>query len=534
LSSVVQPESANSISPRRAALTLLGAWLVLDVLFNVRYPAPEPVGWYLLPSLDATALLGVILAWRGRRFPRPAVIAIAVLVVIVRLFRFGDGVVVRYFNRPLSLAFDLPLSGEIVRLLDATVARGPLLVGVPLAVAILTGIGYVAVQSIRAAERALGALPRPMLPAIVAVTALGSLLVPAHPDRIGLFGSSIVPRLAREVRLAASLGHYRAATAAAIDRRQLPRGNLEKLGGASVFLFLVESYGAAALERPDLAARMSPVYDRIESRLAGFHVASGLLDSPTYAGRSWLAQETLLTGVRAADRVADALVQERRPETLATFFRRAGYRTVFAQPANRYRNITRWSYDFEATYSGWDFDYRGPSFRWANMPDQYVVDFIHRREVSRAPVLIAYALQSSHAPWSEQPPVIEDWSRIGDGHVYATLPAARFPVTWLTLARGGEAYVRSLEYDLEVLARYTATFVPENALVIILGDHQPVAELTRWSPSAAVPVHVISRRRELVEPFLARGYRPGLRPSLSGASIGMETFLSTFLADFSR
>jgi hypothetical protein len=70
--------------------------------------------------------------------------------------------------------------------------------------------------------------------------------------------------------------------------------------------------------------------------------------------------------------------------------------------------------------------------------------------------------------------------------------------------------------------------------VIILGDHQPLAELTRWSPSAAVPVHVISRRRELVEPFLARGYRPGLRPSLSGARAGMETFLSSFLRDFSR
>jgi hypothetical protein len=41
----------------RTILRLLGAWTLLDLLCNVRFPGPEPALWYLLPSLDATALL---------------------------------------------------------------------------------------------------------------------------------------------------------------------------------------------------------------------------------------------------------------------------------------------------------------------------------------------------------------------------------------------------------------------------------------------------------------------------------------------
>jgi hypothetical protein len=41
----------------RGTLRLLGAWTLLDQHCNVRFPGLEPPLWYLLPSLDATALL---------------------------------------------------------------------------------------------------------------------------------------------------------------------------------------------------------------------------------------------------------------------------------------------------------------------------------------------------------------------------------------------------------------------------------------------------------------------------------------------
>jgi hypothetical protein len=304
-----------------------------------------------------------------------------------------------------------------------------------------------------------------------------------------------------------------------------------------VLVFLIESYGAVVVDEPDHARRIGPVYDAATAALQGhgFTVASGLLGSPTYAGRSWLAHTTLTTGVRTTDVVTDGLVQARRPATLARFFHDAGYRTVLVQPANHYRELQRWLYDFDVVYSGWDFDYRGPAYRWADMPDQYAIDFIHRKEVvaARGPLLAMYTLITSHAPWSDQPPIVADWSRIGDGALYHALPVARFPIGWTNLADAAGAYDESIAYDLDVIVDYVNRTVGDRALVIVLGDHQPVAEVTRFSPSTAIPVHVMSRDPGLVAPFRARGYSPGMRPNRTAPPPGMETFLPDLLADFS-
>jgi hypothetical protein len=516
------------------ALTL--AWTALDILFNVTFPGPEPFGWYLLPSIDATVLLGICALVR---LPGPALALVGVLVVVVRLFRFGDGLTHRYFNQPLSLALDLPLADELPRLLVATAPRPLLLAGLVLALASLVGLGWLAARAVRVAEGALRErAARRVFAGVVAVAVLGSLFAGASERRLGLFGRSAVPRLARELAFAASLDGHRAAEVRKVAEVQKGLGgrhDLARLRGAPVLIFLVESYGATVLDQ--YPALIESSYARLEARLgrAGFHVASGLLDSPTYAGRSWLAQQTLLTGVRTTDRVGDAVVQAARPRTMARIFGEAGYRSVLVMPANRYRGIPRWLYDFDSAYQGWDFDYHGPAFGWASMPDQYVVGVVHREVLAGppGPVLIVYALQSSHAPWREQPPLVADWAQLGDGSIFNTLPARRFDVHWTSLAQAGTAYVRSVEYDLEVLVGYLEAFSLGDALVVIAGDHQPVAEVTRFSPSRAVPVHVISRRADLVTPFLSREYVPGMRPPAGAPARGMETFLQGFLEDFS-
>jgi hypothetical protein len=96
------------------------------------------------------------------------------------------------------------------------------------------------------------------------------------------------------------------------------------------------------------------------------------------------------------------------------------------------------------------------------------------------------------------------------------------------------AYGDALLYDLEVLRRYLADRVKDDTLVIILGDHQPPGGVTGNSNGHGVPLHVMSRRRSLVEPFVARGYANGLRPSGVAPRQGLETFLFSFLRDFSE
>ena len=512
-------------------------WTALNVVFNLRYPGPETWWSPFLPSVDATLLLAACAAWAfaGRRIPAALTVALASSRSPSDSFASGMAHA-PLLQSPLDLAYDLATSPEMVRLLDSTVPRPIWIAGAIAAVLVLIGIGFLVAVILRRAGTYFSDRRGRIIFAATAALALAlSALVP--PDghrglRAGAFGPSLAPVAVRQVRGLATLDRRRADALAEIRRsdaglRRAARG-LGRLRGAHLFLFLVESYGATVLERPDLARDIEPVYDATARVLAGagFDVASGLLSSPTYAGRSHLAQETLATGVRATDRVIDSLVQQERPTTMARIFRDAGYRTVLVQPGTTHRYLYRWPYDFEQVYSAWDLDYRGPSYGWAPMPDQYTLDFVQRREVARArvPLLLEYALVSSHAPWSDQPPIVTDWDAIGTGASSRACRPFTFRSAGPTSPTRGGAYVHAISYDLQILAQYIVRFVPGDSLVIVLGDHQPVAEVTRWSESHAVPIHVISRNRALVDAFRARGYRSGMHPAL-GEAPGLETLL---------
>ena len=85
---------------------------------------------------------------------------------------------------------------------------------------------------------------------------------------------------------------------------------------------------------------------------------------------------------------------------------------------------------FEQKYYLWNFDYVGPKYAQATMPDEYVLDFMGRHEVTSAerPLLIQYVLVSSHAPRSDLPPLVDDWSRVRNGAIYNQLETTHFPI----------------------------------------------------------------------------------------------------------
>jgi hypothetical protein len=104
---------------------------------------------------------------------------------------------------------------------------------------------------------------------------------------------------------------------------------------------------------------------------------------------------------------------------------------------------------------------------------------------------------------------------------------------WPDLTNASEGYVAAIRYDLTVIAAFIRQYVQKDALIVVLGDHQPNVQLTGKQQPWLVPVHVISRNAELLNPFQKRGFRPGLIPRQPPPHHGMESFLFHFLADFS-
>ena len=539
---------ASAFERARPTLAFVALWLLLDMLSNARYPAEEPAFWYLTPSTDVIViflcfvLLGQ-LEWRLSRGVRWLLVA---WLFVVRFVRFGDGIQQRFYAQPFNLYTDLKLVPELGRFAYSTLKWWQFGSLVLASSALLVGFFWGSNAALRYAEKYLRDAKHSYVFGSLAVSGFVLTLLVGHaPQNAALyrsgFAASAVPRLGHELRFLFQIYWRKADQARAIARTAEQFASeptdLAKLGGKSVHLILIESYGQTVLERPLFVAAMRDTFDSFESELdaRGYSMVSNVLDSPTYGGHSWLAHATLDTGIRTENQLEYEVVCAEKPKAIAQFFRDAGYRTVLAGPGTT-RPWPKGDFlGFEHKYYLWNFEYAGPSYAWATMPDQYVLDFIARRELAAAsePLFIQYILVSSHASWSDLPPLVDDWSKIENGAIYRTLETRHFPVVWPNFAQASEPYIESVRYDFQVLQRYLADFVKDDSLVIILGDHQPVADVNGHSPSHGVPIHVLSRAPALLEPFAARGYTKGMRPHPTGKRRGLDTFLPDFLADFS-
>ena len=140
---------------------------------------------------------------------------------------------------------------------------------------------------------------------------------------------------------------------------------------------------------------------------------------------------------------------------------------------------------------------------------------------------------SSHAPWTPVLPMIP-WDLVGDGSAFDPYRQEGHPPEelWVDIEQLRRDYARSLDYSLHAATGFAERTVDSGTLLILLGDHQAAPWVT-GAVGAAVPVHVISRDPELVEPFLAWGFRPGPLPDPAAPAPGMDAFRDWFVRAFS-
>jgi hypothetical protein len=198
------------------------------------------------------------------------------------------------------------------------------------------------------------------------------------------------------------------------DRFGATPGNrlLTGLRGKDVLVVFVESYGRVAVQDSSIAPRVDAVLERGDEQLrsAGFSSRSAFLESPTFGGLSWLAHATLQAGLRVdAQRRYNQLVDSDRL-TLASAFRRAGWRTVGVMPANH----RDWPdgpgfYRYGKIYDRRNLGYRGSSFGLYRTPDQFTFLALQRLELAerrRPPLFAEIDTITSHFPWTRIPRLV--------------------------------------------------------------------------------------------------------------------------------
>ncbi len=312
---------------------------------------------------------------------------------------------------------------------------------------------------------------------------------------------------------------------------------LTALQGKDVLLVFAESFGRVALEESSVAPEVNKALAEGDKRLAsaGFHSRSGFLVSPTFGGGSWLAHSTLNAGlwVHNLRRYAQ-LIPERR-FTLASAFNRAGWRTVDEDVSNnRPWPEGKHFYHWDKIYNRNQVGYKGPTFSYAAMPDQYIYSALQRLELGktdRPPLFAEIDTVSSHQPWNRIPEEIP-WGEVGDGSIYNHLSnhyeGGSFLTYWGDAARVQAGYGKTIVYTMNTLTKFIQHYGKKNLVVIELGDHQPRFPVTGEQAGHQVPVSIIAHDPKVLKAIEGWGWNPGLKPRKDAPVWPMSGFRNRF------
>lgn len=493
-------------------------------------------------------LLGATLvAWTAPHWRRAMLVAVSALLAWFVVFRVVDWAVWQLMGRPVTLAFDLPLLPsllEVARESLGPVAAALLLLGSFLPLLAVGAVAFVTLSAVASMPHARAWSSIALLTGVAGVAAGAN--TPRHPraelpvvSHHGLYQARAQLARATAARDAERRWAETRQRDAELDRAGV--GLLGALRDVEVWLVFFESYGRSVLEAEDLAPVVGPALARFERAVghSGLLAASGWLDSPAIGGQSWLAHATLVSGFRTEDEAAHAVYRRHADADLAHLFARIGHRPVLVVPGmTRPYPEALDRFGFAEVLTALDLGYAGPRFDWVTMPDQFALEAARRRVAASdgPPAYVQVALVGSHAPFTPRPTLVDDWSAIGDGTIYAQLPQHGEPaaVVW----RSGEAiraaYGEVVALTLDTLAGFVARLPESDVLVILVGDHEPAAIVTGDPAARTVPMHVLTRDPALLQPFLAWSFTSGVRPEPSAPVRDMAAFRAFLVQAFAE
>lgn len=443
-------------------------------------------------------------------------------IVLVTVANLGDAATQMAFARPLNVYLDVPLLRSIYHLLVGNVGQLMAILAMFAGAVGLVGLMAILLKLLLPKHRY--SIHR--LPGMVALAMLlvATMLAALQHQGVRWVDSARLPMVNttgfqwQQITKthAARLAFAEQLATSPIEAQPLPG-----LQGHNVLLTFIESYGISALDDPRYSEVLLPTLAEMEERLDArdLHVVSGLLEAPIRGGQSWLAHATVLSGRWIDNQLWYRLMLNSEHSTLIDDFRATGQRTLSVMPAITMAWPEGEAYGFDQIAAAKDIDYAGPALHWVTMPDQFTLDYTQRHLMDGSPLFAQLALISSHAPWTPILPVIEDWSLIDDGQIFAPWETAGDPpeVLWQDIERIRDHYAWSVDYSVKVTGRWAERVVDDNTLLIVLGDHQAAPLITGDGASGAVPVHIISGAPVLLEPFIARGFVPGTLPALDQA-----------------
>lgn len=317
------------------------------------------------------------------------------------------------------------------------------------------------------------------------------------------------------------------------DQRYEPLVRRKLTHRPNVYLLMLEAYGEV-LTRPPFETFTPALAQQVEKRLAnrGYHTRSAYSAAPVLGGDSSFSIATMHTGVRldTASTFASFESVSRELPSLTRFFEGNSYRTISLMPGNRLP--TPDAFARQEVIEGQDLGFHGHVPPFGAAPDQYSLGFMRERlSQTPGPVFLSFMNCSTHWSWSYVPAFVEDWRTLADPDEMNDRPRYGWePLPTQIEHRPSHDYAVAVEYEWRALLEFIESEPTDDAVFIIVGDHQPFLGPWQTPDSWLTPVHVVTRHVPTLEAFDAASFRPHLFPPREELSLNHEGLLSLIIS----
>lgn len=311
----------------------------------------------------------------------------------------------------------------------------------------------------------------------------------------------------------------------------------------NVYFIAIESYGSVLYKRDHFLPAYEAMANRFEEELneAGWHAVSTLSRSPTWGGGSWMAYTSALFGVEVSEQSQYEALREKYARlpypNMGRYFHQQGYEYWWVVPISRRlpeeleeKNRAFYGADRWLTYE--NFAYEGPLYGWGpSPPDQYTFGVLQEElKAQDQPIFLFFLTQDSHYPWTPLPPHVENWSDLN------TLDEKGGTLTeeekdQISVFASRQNYLQALNLSFENLSEFITNLNDPNAVIILLGDHQPPT-VSRPDDGYTTMLHILSQDQAFLDRFLENGFQNGIFLSNMENQITHAGFYSLFIRHF--
>ncbi|MDE2904790.1 MAG: hypothetical protein OXQ28_01760 [Acidobacteriota bacterium] len=279
-----------------------------------------------------------------------------------------------------------------------------------------------------------------------------------------------------------------------------------------IFLFSVESYGAALWADDDYLAARRGLMRRVREELDELQLPmfTRFATAPVHGGGSWMSTASALSGMGITSHSmywAWKRMADRYPH-LISYLKRHGYYTLAVQPGATWAEDL---YGYNDVIIRRDFSYDGSLYGFGHVPDQWTLDYAFTNHWSRNPHprLLHFFAVSTHFAWDPPPRITEDVAELEQTQPAFIETRPDYVELAVTVPQGWKRdYFVTVAYEWELLLQAFRERVEPGFIALIFGDHQPPF-ITEGHGGNDVALHVVTDVATLPGPLQAAGFAKG-------------------------